>query len=162
MDVSDAPIVPHIESNPAARGILFVIGSLQAERDGIRIMVRECPFGIDGTELSEIVLAIVLDEVELVIEDELLVDHPEHIGDIEDGIFSDILEHISELIIVEDSPETGAMLIEGIRPIGFEIILIVGDIVGYQIGAIAGLGHLAADEALDADDQGIVVPHLDV
>lgn len=65
-------------------------------------------------ELYKIILAVLLDKVHLILHNELFVHEPEHIGDIQDHIVGDILEHESELIVIKSGPESGAVLIERI------------------------------------------------
>ena len=78
LNICDVPFIPYIKSNPARSGILFVIGSLETERDGIRIMISQRALRIYRTKLSEIILAVGLNEIQFIIDDELSIHDFEH------------------------------------------------------------------------------------
>ena len=62
----------------------------------------------------EIILAIGLDKVQFVFHYEILVDDPEHIGDIQNHIIRDILKEETEGIVIKRGPKSCPMLIKGI------------------------------------------------
>lgn len=113
-------------------------------------------------KLSEIILAIGLDKVQFVFHYEILVDDPEHIGDIQNHIIRDILKEETEGIVIKRGPKSCPMLIKGIWSIRLEIILVVLDIIGYQIGTVTRLKDFTTDETFDAYDRILIESYLDI
>jgi len=77
-------------------------------------MISKRSFSIYAANLREVILAIGLDKIGFIFYHKVLVNNPEHIGDIQNHVIRNVFEQETKKVVIKSSPKSSTMLVERI------------------------------------------------